>query len=100
MANEKEEKAKGAAKPKRPTPLKRDLQNARRRQNNQVFKSRIKTAIRQLEESLEGKDANLQTEKLNTVASLMDKGVKKGVITLNKASRTKSRLTTRLSSKA
>ncbi|CCB87387.1 MULTISPECIES: 30S ribosomal protein S20 [Parachlamydia] len=75
-----------------PTPLKRDLQNEKRRLRNKAFKSSVRTAIRQFEETVAKKDPALITERLNEVYSLMDKGVKKGVYKLNKASRTKSRL--------
>lgn len=93
MADEKKEK-KEAKKEKRPTALKRDLQNARQRQRNRVFKSSVKTAIRSFEEAVEKKDASVQ-ERLNTVYSVMDRGVKRGIFKKNKADRTKSRLAAR-----
>lgn len=89
------DKAEDAKKVKRPTPLKRDIQNEKRRLINKSFKSQVRTAIRYFEESLpKGEEASIQ-EKLNHVYSLMDKGVKKGIYKLNKASRTKSRLAAR-----
>ena len=45
-AGKKKEEAKG--KVKRPTPLKRDLQNAKRNARNRMMKSRVRTAIRSL----------------------------------------------------
>lgn len=91
MAKEEAKKAKV----KQPTPLKRDLQNERRRLRNKAFKASVRTAIRQFDEILpKGDDAKIK-ENLDAVYSLMDKGVKRGVFKLNKASRTKSRLAAR-----
>lgn len=88
--------AKAATKPekkvKRPTALKRDMQNEKRHERNKAFKSQVKTAIRSLKETEGSKNEELLKEKLSTVYSLMDKGVKRGVFKPNKASRTKSRL--------
>lgn len=96
MAKEPEKKAKV----KRPTPLKRDIQNEKRRMRNKSFKSTVRTAIRQFEEALpKGEEATIK-EHLNNVYSMMDKGVKRGVYKLNKASRTKSRLAARAVAKA
>jgi len=92
MAKDKVEEVK---KVKRPTALKRDIQNEKRRLRNKTFKSQVRTAIRQFEEILPKGEPEAIKEKLNLVYSLMDKGVKKGVFKINKASRTKSRLTAR-----
>ena len=92
MAKDKVEEVK---KVKRPTALKRDIQNEKRRLRNKAFKSQVRTAVRQFEEILPKGEPDAIKEKLNTVYSLMDKGVKKGVFKINKASRTKSRLTAR-----
>lgn len=88
MAEEKAE-----VKQRRPTAKKRDLQSNRRQLRNKAFKAKTKTAIRRFEEAIEQKDENVAKERLSHVYSLMDKGVKRGVYKLNKASRTKSRLT-------
>jgi len=97
MAQETTEKVK---KVKRPTALKRDIQNEKRRLINKAFKSKIRTTVRQFEELLPKADTAAITEKLNEIYSLMDKGVKKGIFKINKASRTKSRLTARIHRKA
>lgn len=97
MAQEKTEKVK---KTKRPTALKRDIQNEKRRLRNKSFKSQVRTTIRHFEELLPKGEKTAIQEKLTEVYSLMDKGVKKGVFKLNKASRTKSRLTARAFAKA
>lgn len=101
MAKEeaKEGKAK-AAKAKRPTPLKRDMQNEKRRLRNKSFSSSVRTGVRKFEETLAKGDVAAVKESLNEVYSLMDKGVKRGVYKLNKASRTKARLAARAAVKA
>jgi small subunit ribosomal protein S20 len=92
MAKEEDKKAK---KVKRPTALKRDLQNEKRRLNNRVYRSRVRTAIRSFQEALEKGDQAATTEKLNEAYSILDKCAKKGVFKINKVSRTKSRLAAR-----
>lgn len=94
MADEKE-KAK-AAKVKRPTPLKRDEQNAKRRERNRQFKSQIRTVLRGFDEAQKAGGTADPAKQLNQVYRLMDKGVKKGLLPANRASRLKSRLAARL----
>jgi small subunit ribosomal protein S20 len=92
--------AKKVVKEKRPTAIKRDLQNEKARLRNRAFKSTVKTAIRSLEESIAKGEATVTKERLSDVYSLMDKGVKHGVYKANKASRTKARLAARSAPKA
>lgn len=92
MADEKAKKAKV----KRPTALKRDLQNERNRIRNKAFRSKVSTAIKS---ATDAASDQIQA-KLSDVYSLMDKGVKKGVFKQNKADRFKSRITKRLVAKA
>ncbi|HEV8052518.1 MAG TPA: 30S ribosomal protein S20 [Parachlamydiaceae bacterium] len=87
-------------KPRRPTPLKRDLQNEKRRLLNKSFKSTVRTSVRAFDEALAKGDAALIKQQLDAVYSMMDKGVKRGVYKLNKASRTKARLAVRAAAKA
>lgn len=87
-------------KEKRPTALKRDLQNEKRRLINKSYKSRVRTSIRAFEESIAKGDAAVTTVKLNDAYSILDKCVQKGVFKLNKASRTKSRLAAKAVAKA
>lgn len=84
-----------AKKVKRPTALKRDLQSKRRRMDNRVYKSRVRTAIRAFQDSVEKGDHAEAAQKLNEVYSILDKCAKRGVFKLNKVSRTKSRLAAR-----
>lgn len=94
MAKQEEKKVK------RPTAQKRDLQNKKRRLSNKIYKSRVRTAIRALDDSIVVGDQTVTTQKLNEVYSLLDKCAKKGVFKLNKVSRTKSRLAARSVAKA
>lgn len=99
MAKEKDD-AKKVVKERQPSAKKRDLQSEKNRLRNRSFKSRVRTAVRDLEEALpKGDTANVQT-RLNEVYSLMDKGVKTGVFKANKASRTKARMAARAAAKA
>lgn len=87
------DKKKSENKTKRPSALKRDLQNEKSRLRNRSYRAAVLTSIRSLEQALsqkEGSDA-IKT-KLDSIYSLMDKGVKKGVFKPQKAARTKSRL--------
>ena len=87
--NQKKEEKK--AKTKTPTALKRVIQNEKRRLRNKSFKSKVKTAIRSFKESAVKKE-EAAVEKLNSVFSLMDKGMHKKIFKKNKSSRIKSRL--------
>lgn len=80
---------------KRPTAQKRMIQNEKARTRNRAFRSKIRTSVRRLEDLIAKKEANESKEQLKSVYSLLDKGVKKGLLKLNKAKRTKSRLTAR-----
>jgi len=91
MAEEKK-----AKKQKRPTAKKRDIQNAKRRMHNRSFKSSFKTAVRNLEKQVAEKNEVEAKAQLNTVYSLLDKGVKMGIYKLNKVSRLKSKLSGRV----
>jgi small subunit ribosomal protein S20 len=91
MAKEEKE----VKKVKRPTALKRDMQNSKKRLHNKAYKSQVRTAMRSFEEAVaKGEKATAQSS-LNEVYSLLDKCVKKGILKINKASRTKSRLAAR-----
>lgn len=89
MANEKKDK-----KTKRPSAEKRNIQSKKRNLCNRMLKARVNSASRSLTQAFAEKDASVIQEKLNEVYSLMDKGVKKGVFKINKASRLKARLST------
>ncbi len=88
MANEAKEKKQ---KTKRPTPIKRDLQNEKRRLINRSFKSTVRTVVRAFEGALESKDQTQIQERLKAFYSAMDQGAKRGIFKKNKADRLKSR---------
>lgn len=93
MAQEKEEKKKV----KRPTAAKRIIQSDKRHARNRAFKSKVNSAVRAMQQSINEKVATATTqEHLSAVYSLMDKGVKMGIFKANKANRTKSRLTAKI----
>ena len=75
---------------------KRDKQSLKKRGANRSFKAKVGTAVRAYEASLQNADKVDAKAKLSAVYSLMDKGVKTGKFKLNKAARTKSRLSSRL----
>ena len=91
MAKETTEKKKT----KRPTALKRNETSEKKKLRNRAFKSTVRTAIRSFDEAIEKKDAASTKENLANVYSIMDKAVKRGIYKVNKASRTKARLTAR-----
>lgn len=93
-------KAVEKKKVKTPTAQKRDIQNEKRRLINKSFKAGVRTAIRKLETDLVSGDADSIKENLNQVYSQMDKAVKRGIFTQNKASRSKARLSARVALKA
>lgn len=95
MAKEATEK-KEEKKERRPQAKKRDLQNEKRRLRNRSYRSSVRTAVREFEEVLAKGDKDAIKKSLNNVYSLMDKGVQRGVFKLNKASRTKARMSARL----
>lgn len=76
---------------RRPTALKRDIRNTKRQEINKSFKSRVRTSLRTLDKALEANDTAAVEQGLQSVYSAMDKGVKRGIYTPNKAARTKAR---------
>ena len=86
MAEEKKKKIK------KPTAIKRILQSERRNDRNTQFKSRVKTALKDLKHSMDNKETKeIILKKLNIIYSLMDKAIKKKIFKKNKANRIKSR---------
>lgn len=77
-------------KTKRPTAEKRILSSEKKRQINKSFKSKVRTTLNAFHESLKNNEKEEVQKSLNAVYSLMDKGVKRGIFKLNKASRLKA----------
>ena len=91
MAEEKK-----VSKTRRHTAKKRALQNAKRRLHNLSFKSKVKTAVRSFEKEVAEKNETEAKARLHSINSLLDKGVKMGIFKLNKASRLKSKFSSRV----
>lgn len=83
-------------KVKQSSAAKRDLQNKKRYLQNKMAMSRIRTELKKFQKMILSQEKEQLKEKLSTIYSLVDKGIKKNIITKNKASRIKSRLTNRI----
>lgn len=79
---------------------KRQLQNEKRRVQNKAARSRLKTTVKNLHDSLPTKETEKKEDMLREVYSQVDKAAKKGVFSKNRANRIKSRLATRVHSSA
>ncbi|CCB90228.1 MAG: 30S ribosomal protein S20 [Simkania sp.] len=86
------EAEKEAKKKKTPTAQKRIIQDTKKRAISRSFKSKVRTAINAFEKALSAGEKEMMQSALNTVYSLMDKGVKKGIYKQNKAARVKSQV--------
>ena len=95
MANPAEEKEK-SKQTKCPSARKRQLQNEKRRVMNKAARSCIRTKIRGFQEEMQTLGLEKKAETFSEICGLLDKAAKKGLFTLNKASRLKSRLAARL----
>jgi len=78
---------------KRPTAEKRMDQNEKHRIINKVFKTKMRTTVRTFETSLKSGKSETIKECLNSIYSMMDQGVKRGIFKQNNANRTKARST-------
>ena len=72
-------------------------QSAKRRERNRYYGKTTRNAIRDLKEI---KEAAPFTERLSTVASMIDKLAKRGIIHKNKAANLKSKLSRKVPSTA
>jgi small subunit ribosomal protein S20 len=76
--------------------LKRARQTVKRTATNRANRSRLRTSLRQLRESLAKGDKQAADQAYRQTVSALDKAIQKGVIHENTASRYKSRLSVRL----
>ncbi len=76
--------------------IKRARQNEEQRVRNRSRKTRMKNAIRKLEETIGSKATDTVAEDLKAAISVIEKTAAKGVIHRNTASRKISRLTRRV----
>jgi small subunit ribosomal protein S20 len=92
------EKDKKERPAKRPSAEKRHIRSEKHRLINKGFKSTVRTAMRNFEEAVQSGDHTAIQARLSDVYSMMDKGVKRGIYKLNKASRTKMRANKKVAS--
>jgi small subunit ribosomal protein S20 len=78
--------------------LKRRRQDEVRRLRNRAVRTRVRHAIRELRDAMAGSDAAAIKELLPHTVSVIDVGVRKGVLQRNTADRYKSRLASQVSS--
>lgn len=76
--------------------IKRAKQSEVRRLRNRARKTRMKNAIKSLEDALKANSPELANERLREAISVIDTTAQKGVIHRNKAARKIARLTTRV----
>ena len=80
--------------------LKANRQNIKRRLHNRELRSKLRTALKAIRASLDGKDVEGAKAALSKTVSIVDKMATKGIIHRNTAGRYKSRLTLRLAKTA
>lgn len=76
--------------------LKRARQTEKRTLVNRANKSRLRSALRGLRESIAAGDRNAAETNFRATVSVIDKAIQKGTIHKNTAARYKSRLSARL----
>lgn len=79
-----------------PQSKKRARQTERRTEVNKARRSRIRTFLRKVEEAIAGGDATVAAEALRAAQPELMRGVTKGVVHQNTASRKMSRLASRV----
>ena len=72
---------------------KRVITNAKKRDNNILTKSSMKTAIKKSERAIKANDKEAADSSLKVALKRIDKALSKGLIKKNTAARQKSRLT-------
>ena len=80
--------------------LKAHRQSLKNREHNRQFRSRLRTALKNVRTAIDGNDKAAAKSALREVVSLIDKLASKGIIHRNAAGRYKSRLTTRLAARS
>jgi small subunit ribosomal protein S20 len=76
--------------------LKRTRQTEKKTAQNRANKSRLRTSLRSLREAIAKGDKEAAQKAYSATASVVDKGVQKGALHKNTASRYKSRLSARV----
>ncbi|TMA82352.1 MAG: 30S ribosomal protein S20 [Deltaproteobacteria bacterium] len=78
---------------KHPSAQKRHRQSIKRQVRNLAIRSRVRTFVKRVRESVDARNTAEATERLKSAARAIDKAVTKGVLHRNTASRKISRLT-------
>ena len=76
--------------------LKANRQNVKRRLANRELRSKLRTGLKGIRKSLDGKNVEGAKTALKSLQSLVDKMATKGIIHRNTASRYKSRLSAKI----
>ena len=80
--------------------LKAHRQSIKNREHNRQFRSRLRSALRDIRTAIDKNDLTGAKNALKQTVSLIDKMASKGIIHRNAAGRYKSRLQTRLAAKS
>ena len=80
--------------------LKAHRQSLKNREHNRQFRSRLRSALKDVRTAIDGKDAAGAKDALRKTISLIDKMASKGIIHHNAAGRYKSRLQGRIAKRA
>ena len=80
--------------------LKAHRQSLKNRERNRQYRSRLRSALKDIRAAIDGKDLTAAKVALKETVSLVDKMASKGVIHRNAAGRYKSRLHRRLAKRA
>jgi small subunit ribosomal protein S20 len=80
--------------------LKRARQTVKRSAQNRANRSRLRTTLRQLRETLAKGDKQAAEQSFRQTVSALDKAIQKGILHENTAARYKSRLSARLNALA
>jgi len=80
--------------------LKAHKQSLKNREHNRQFRSRLRGALKNVRAAIAGNDLKAAKSALQDTISLIDRMVAKGIIHKNAGGRYKSRLSTRLASRA
>ena len=80
--------------------LKAHRQSLNNRARNRQFRSRLRTALKNVRTAIDGNDKAAAKSALRDVTSLIDKLASKGIIHRNAAGRYKSRLSARLTARS
>lgn len=71
---------------------KRVRQNNKKRLHNAAMRSAMRTSVKKIRSSIELRDLDLTNKQLPEVFSILDNYARKGLLSKNKASRLKSRI--------